>query len=76
MLVVASRVKSYIQNKSGMNTSASTMDALSSQVRLIADKAIQQAKDAGRETVMGRDIKQPEMGARRSNVVIRRKPRP
>ena len=76
ILVVASRVKSYILESSGMNTSAGTLEALSTHVREIAKKAIERAKDAGRQTVMARDIKMPEIAAPRRNVVIRRRPQP
>ncbi len=55
-LVVASKVKAYIRAKSGMNTSASTIDALSEKVRHICDNAILHAQNAKRKTVMDKDI--------------------
>lgn len=55
-LVVVSKVKKYIQEKSGMNTSADTMDALSDTLRRQLDQAIANAKKSGRKTVMARDL--------------------
>jgi histone H3/H4 len=55
-LVVASKVKNYIREKSGMNTSASTIEALSEKVRHICDQAIAHAQHAKRKTVMDKDI--------------------
>ncbi len=55
-LVVASKVKAYIRAKSGMNTSASTIDALSEKIRHICDQAILHAQTAKRKTVMDKDI--------------------
>lgn len=56
ILVVASKVKAYIKEKSGMNTSASVMEALSKVVEQECDKAIANAKDDKRKTVMDRDV--------------------
>ncbi len=56
VLVVASKVKAYIRAKSGMNTSASVMEALSARVRRLADEAIARAQADGRKTVMDRDF--------------------
>ena len=55
-MVVISKVKKYIKNKGGMNTSGSTMNALTERVTAICDKAIENAKNDGRKTVMDRDI--------------------
>ncbi len=57
VLVVASKIKKYIKDKSGMNTSASTMDALTQLVARAVDQAIESAKGEGRKTVMDRDVK-------------------
>lgn len=57
-LVVASKVKKYIKDKSGMNTSASTIEALSQVVAQACDAAIQNAQQDNRKTVMDRDINQ------------------
>lgn len=56
ILVVVSKVKKYIADKSGMNTSASTMEALTRRIRLLCDRAIENARADGRKTVMDRDI--------------------
>lgn len=55
-LVVASKVKSYIREKSGMNTSATAMDALTKIIEKECDKAIQNAEANKRKTVMDRDF--------------------
>lgn len=55
-LVVVSKVKKYIKNKAGMNTSASVMDQLSKIVEKEIEKAVQNAKGDNRKTVMDRDF--------------------
>lgn len=56
VLIIASRLKDYIQARGEMNTSANVMDVLSDHVRVIADRAIDQARAEGRKTVMDRDF--------------------
>lgn len=56
VLVVASKVKSYIKEKSGMNTSGAVPEELSKRVALLLDKAVENAKNDGRKTVMDRDV--------------------
>lgn len=56
VLVVASKVKTFIKDKSGMNTSGSVPDELSKRVQVLLEKAIENAKNDGRKTVMDRDI--------------------
>ncbi len=56
VLVVASKVKSYIRARSSMNTSATVLDALSNKIRGLCDEAIERAKTDGRKTVMDRDF--------------------
>ncbi len=56
VLIVASKLKSYIRAKSGMNTSANVVDVLSGKVRKLADQAIAKAQSEGRKTVMDRDF--------------------
>ncbi len=56
VLVVASKLKNYIRTKSGMNTSAAVMAALSNRIRQLCDQAIENAKRDGRKTVMDRDF--------------------
>lgn len=55
-LVVASKLKAYIREKSGMNTSAAVVDVLSDKLRQLCDQAIEAAKQDGRKTVMDRDF--------------------
>lgn len=57
ILIVASKLKDYIRNKSEMNTSASVMDILSDMVRSACDMAIESARQDGRKTVLDRDFK-------------------
>lgn len=56
VLVVASKVKAFIKEKSGMNTSASVIDALTKIVEDECNKAIENAKKDKRKTVMDRDF--------------------
>lgn len=56
VLVVASKIKGYIRDKSQMNTSAAVMEALSAKVRSLCDQAIENARRDGRKTVMDRDF--------------------
>jgi histone H3/H4 len=56
VLVVVSKVKTYIKDKSGMNTSGGVAPALSEQVRKLCDDAIERARTDGRKTVMDRDF--------------------
>lgn len=56
VLVVASKVKSYIKEKSQMNTSGAVPEELSKRVVALLDKAIANAQADGRKTVMDRDI--------------------
>jgi len=56
VLVVTSKVKKYIKDKADMNTSASTIDALSEAVQRLCDQAIDSARADGRKTVKDRDV--------------------
>jgi histone H3/H4 len=56
ILVVTSKVKSYIKDKSGMNTQGALPEELSKRLATILDKAIENAKADGRKTVMDRDV--------------------
>jgi len=56
VLVVASKLKNYIRDKSSMNTSANVMQAVSDKIREMCDQAIENAKSDGRKTVMDRDF--------------------
>ena len=55
-LIIASRLKEYIQARAEMNTSAGVMDVLSDYVRVICDRAIDTARADGRKTVLDRDF--------------------
>jgi hypothetical protein len=55
-LVVVSKVKKHIKDKAGMNTSAAVMDELTKIVAKEIDKAITNAKNDNRKTVMDRDF--------------------
>jgi hypothetical protein len=56
VLVVTSKVKKFIREKSGFNTSAELIDGLSQEVEKLCLAAIDQAKADGRKTVKGRDL--------------------
>lgn len=56
ILIVASKLKSYIKEKHDMNTSAGVMDKLSELVRQLADQAVVRARQDGRKTLMDRDF--------------------
>lgn len=56
VLVVTSKVKKFIKEKSGMNTSAETIDILSKAIEQLCTRGIDSAKADGRKTVMARDI--------------------
>jgi hypothetical protein len=56
VLVVVSKLKKYIKDKAELNTSGAVADTLSSLIRVMCDKAIENAKNEGRKTVMERDF--------------------
>jgi histone H3/H4 len=56
VLVVVSKLKNYIRDASGMNTSGAVAEVLSDIVRKLCDEAIERAKNDGRKTVMDRDF--------------------
>ena len=56
ILVIASKVKSYIKSTGGLNTSAAAIEVLSERVREICDRAIENAKKDKRKTLKDRDI--------------------
>lgn len=56
ILIVVSKLKSYIRARSGMNTSDGVTEVLSDIVRDACDQAIQRAAQAERRTVMARDF--------------------
>jgi histone H3/H4 len=56
VLIIASRLKEYIQARADYNTSADVMDVLSDYVRVLCDRAVDNARAEGRKTVMARDF--------------------
>ena len=56
VLIVASRLKDYIQSRAGFNASDRILDPLSDIVRDVCDEAIENARRDGRKTVLERDI--------------------
>ena len=56
VLIIASRLKEYIQARGEMNTSANVMDVLSDYIRVVTDRAIENARADGRKTVLDRDF--------------------
>jgi histone H3/H4 len=56
ILVVASKVKKFVREKSEMNTSSELLEALSEKVKELCLGAIEKAKADGRKTVKGRDL--------------------
>lgn len=56
VLVIASRLKDYILARSEYNTSQAVMDVLSDHLRIVCDRAIDNARAEGRKTVMDRDF--------------------
>jgi histone H3/H4 len=56
VLVVASKIKTYIKQKGDMKTSASVLQALSDRLRSLCDQAMDSARSDGRKTVLDRDI--------------------
>jgi hypothetical protein len=59
VLIVVSKLKKYIKDRSGFNTSDGVMDLLSEHVRAICDDAIRAAARDERKTVLDRDIPRP-----------------
>ena len=57
VLVVVSKLKSYIKAQSGMNTSDGIVPVLSDYLRRLCDQAIENAKSDGRKTVLDRDVR-------------------
>ncbi|MAI77592.1 MAG: hypothetical protein ACJZ7Z_04460 [Myxococcota bacterium] len=56
VIVVASKVKSYIKNQGEMKTSANVLQTLSDRIRTLCDEAMENARSDGRKTVLDRDI--------------------
>ena len=58
-LVVASKVKKLIKDEAGLSTSSQAIDQLTVRVRTICLKAIENAQNDKRKTVMDRDFVAP-----------------
>lgn len=56
VLVVVSKLKNYIRDKSEMNTAGSVAPKISDIVRRLCDQAIESARKDGRKTVMEKDF--------------------
>jgi hypothetical protein len=59
ILIVVSKLKKYIRDRSGMNTSDAVAEVLGDYVRNLADDAIRTAAADGRKTVLDRDLPRP-----------------
>lgn len=59
VLVVVSKLKTYVRARSGMNTSDTVVSVLSEHLRRLCDEAIRNAGRDGRKTVMDRDFPPP-----------------
>lgn len=55
-LIVGSKLKDYVRARSDLNTSAAVLDRLSDMVRVLCDRAIEQALRDNRKTLMDRDF--------------------
>lgn len=56
ILIVVSKLKKYVRDRSGMNTSDAVVALLSDHVRDLCREAIRQAGQEGRRTVLDRDF--------------------
>jgi hypothetical protein len=56
VLVVVSKLKHFVKESSGMNTSGDVMPALSDILRKVCSKAVENAQKDGRKTLMARDF--------------------
>jgi hypothetical protein len=59
MLVVVSKLKKYIKDRSGMNCSDAVAEVLSDHVRILCDDSIRAAGREERKTVLDRDVPRP-----------------
>jgi hypothetical protein len=59
ILIVMSKLKKYIKERSGMNCSDAVAEVLSEHVRAIADESIRAAGRDERKTVLDRDVPRP-----------------
>src|SRR5262245_3499457 len=59
VLIVVSKMKKYIKDRAGFNTSDAVAEVLSDHVRAICDDAIRAAARDERKTVLDRDVPKP-----------------
>jgi hypothetical protein len=59
VLIVVSKMKKYIKDRSGFNCSDAVADVISDHVRAICDDAIRAAGQDERKTVLDRDVPKP-----------------
>jgi hypothetical protein len=59
MLIVVSKLKKYIKDRSGMNCSDAVAEVLSDHVRALCDDSIRAAGRDERKTVLDRDVPRP-----------------
>lgn len=59
VLIVVSKMKKYIKDRSGMNCGDAVVAVLSDHVRAICDEAIRAAARDERKTVLDRDVPRP-----------------
>jgi len=59
ILIVVSKMKKYIKDRSGMNCGDAVADVLSDHVRALCDEAIRTAARDERKTVLERDLPRP-----------------
>jgi hypothetical protein len=59
ILIVVSKLKKYIKDRSGMSCADAVTDVLSEHVRAICDESIRAAGRAERKTVLERDVPRP-----------------
>jgi len=64
ILVVASRLKDYVKQRSGFNTSERVLDPLSDILREVCDEAIRNATRDERRTLLERDVPKRRGGSR------------
>jgi hypothetical protein len=62
--VVASRLKDYVKQRSGFNTSERVLDPLSDILREVCDEAIRNATRDERRTLLERDVPKRRGGSR------------
>ena len=56
LLITTSKVKRFVRETGGLNTSVKCIEQLSKAVELLCKRGIENAKSDGRKTVLDRDI--------------------